>query len=216
MKRAPAYLAPMMALALAAALPLSASETVRHFGQQLDAAGTDRIAVDLPVGEATITGWDQDQVAIDLVLKCHHDSGRCAAAAKATRLVYRTTGGTLRIELKDWPKLGGKGLQMEAKISVPRDRVLQANLGVGELNISGIEADVDADLGVGEMNVHLPLASFREAHLDTGIGESSLVAGEARIEHGGLIAREIDWHEGRGRSQVRLDCGVGEIDLTMK
>ena len=143
----------ILALALAGALPLSASETVRHFGQQLELEGADRVAIDLPVGEATITGWDQRQVSLDLILKCQHATERCTAAAKATRLVYRVSGGTLRIELKNWPKFGGKGLQVDARISVPRDLPLLANLGVGELNISGLEADVDGDLGVGELNV---------------------------------------------------------------
>lgn len=212
MKRTPAILA----LALASALPLSASETVRHFNQQLATSSASKVAVDLPVGEATITGWDQPQVEIDLLLKCQHQTDRCVAAAKAVRLVYRIAGETLHLELKNWPKLGGKGLQVAARISVPRGLPLTADLGVGELTISGLESDVDGDVGVGELKVDLPLAAVHEAHLDTGIGQATLVAGGRRIERGGLIAREVDWREGTGRARVRLDCGVGEIDLTLR
>jgi hypothetical protein len=142
---------------------------------------------------------------------------RCAAAAKAVRLVYRVAGDTLRIEVKDWPRFtGGKGLQVVARVSVPRDLPLVANLGVGELRIKGLEADLDGDLGVGELRVELPRSAVRQVHLDTGIGEATLLAGGSRFSHGGLIARSVDWNDGPGKARVNLDCGVGEIDVTLK
>lgn len=213
MKRIPAVLA----LALACALPLRASETVRHFTQDLTVQNADKVALDFPVGEVRVTGWDQRQVQLDVRLKCHRETDRCIAAAKAVRLVYRMAGDTLRVEIKNWPKFsGGKGLQVEAQVSVPRDLPLIANLGVGELVISGLEADLDGDLGVGELRVTLPQSAVRQVHLDTGIGESSLVAGGQRFERGGLISRGIDWRDGTGRSTIHLDCGVGEIAVTLK
>jgi hypothetical protein len=207
----------VLALALAAALPLNASETVRRFSQEIAVGNADKVVLDFPVGEVQVTAWDQRQVKVDLGLECRKETARCVAAAKSVRLVYRVSGDSLRIEVKDWPKLtGGKGLQVVAHVSVPRDLPLAANLGVGELRISGLEADLDGDLGVGELRVDLPQAAFGQAHLDTGIGEATLLAGGRRVSHGGLIARSVDWNDGPGRSRVNLDCGVGEIDLTLR
>jgi hypothetical protein len=130
MRRAPAILA----LALASALPLSASETVRHFGQQLDAAGADRIAIDLPVGEATITGWDRDRVASTSSL-CRHETDAAVAAAKAT--IHHRTSGAPRIE----PELAfarRQGAADGAKISVPRDHARLGPALGGVSSASGI------------------------------------------------------------------------------
>jgi len=206
----------LLALALACAVPLSASETVRHFTQELSVDKAEKVMIDFPVGEVTITGADQRQVRLDVLLKCNRDTERCAEAAKAVHLIYRISGGTLHVEVKDWPKMSGKGLNVEARISVPRDLSLIANLGVGELNIAAMEADVDGDLGVGQLNVTLPQEAVHSVYLDTGIGESSLLAGGHRYEHGGLISRAVRWSEGSGHAKVRLDCGVGEIQASLK
>ena len=208
--------APLFACAALTALPLTAEETARHFNQQIAVAGTQKVALDFPVGELTVEGWDQHQVQLDVRLTCHRATDRCLDAAKAVRLVYRTSGDTLRIEVKSWPKFGGKGLHVEAHLQVPRELDLAANLGVGEMNLHGLEGDVDGDLGVGEVNATLPEAAFAQANLDTGIGEATLLAGGQRYERGGLFTREISWKEGRGRSKVRLNCGVGEVDLALK
>jgi hypothetical protein len=203
--------------AMAAARPLAAEETTaRRFSQQIEATGAQRISLDVPVGEMTVEGWDQRQVQVDVRLLCRRATDRCLEAAKAIHLVYRTAGDTVRVEVKGWPKFGTKGLNLKAHVSVPRDLPLAANLGVGEMNLRGLEGDVDGDVGVGQMNVSLDEAAIAQANLDTGIGEANLSAGGQRYQKGGLFGREIRWKEGRGRSKVRLNCGVGEIDLDLK
>jgi len=212
-----------IALFFAAALLLwatsaGAEEIVRSFRQQIASGSINEVSLDFPVGSLTVEAWDSPQFDVDVKLACnHHATNRCLDAAKAARLVYSTAGDRLRIEVKNWPKFGGsRGLHVLARISVPRDLAVRAELGVGELNVHGITGNLTADLGVGEVNVTLPKEAIGAVDLDAGVGEASLVAAGRRYESSGFIARELRWDKGTGRSRVTVDCGVGEIDVVLR
>jgi hypothetical protein len=209
------------ALILAAALlwvvPASAEEVVRSFRQQVPVGAAGKIHLDFPVGELQVDGWDDPRVDLDVKIVCQNPTSRCQEAAKGLRLVYETSGDTLEVKVKDWPHFGAtKGLHVRAAIHVPRQLALRADLGVGELHIQGAANDLTVDLGVGEVHVTLPKEAFRTASLDTGVGEASLVAGGRRYSSEGLISREIHWDKGAGRAGVKVDCGVGEIHVTLE
>ena len=194
-----------------------AEEIVRSFQQQIPMGGAGEVSLDFPVGEITVEAWESPQVGVDVKLACNHKTSRCMEAAQALRLVYNTSGDRLRVEVKNWPKFGGtKGLHVIARINVPRDLPLRAELGVGELNIQGTTNKLTVDLGVGEVNITLPKEAIGSVDLDTGVGEATLVAAGRRIESSGLIGRELRWDKGTGRADVTVDCGVGEIDVILK
>jgi hypothetical protein len=201
---------------LLAVVPVGASEIVRSFKQQIPVGDADEIALDFPVGEVTVEAWDNPQVNLEVKIACNKRTSRCEEAAKALRLVYNTSGDRLRVEVKNWPKMAGKSLHVIAKINVPRDLPLWTDLGVGELTVQGTEGDLTLDLGVGEVNVTLPKDAIRSVDLDTGIGEANLTAAGRHYESAGLMARQITWNEGKGNARVKVDCGVGEIGVSLK
>lgn len=207
----------LLCAALLWASSAGAEEIVRSFRQQIPAGGADGISLDFPVGEVTVEAWESSQVDLDVKLACnHHRTSRCAEAAKAVRLVYDTSGDRIRIQVKNWPKLGAKGLHVIARIHVPRDLPLRADLGVGELTVEGTTNDLTLGLGVGEVNVMVPKEAIGSVDLDTGVGEASLHANGRHYESAGLISRELRWDKGTGRAGVTVDCGVGEIDVTLR
>jgi hypothetical protein len=202
---------------IAGVVPAGASEIIRSFKQQISVGGADEIALDFPVGEVTVEAWDNPQVNLEVKVACNKRTSRCEEAAKAVRLVYNTSGNRLRVEMKDWPKFsGGKGLHVIAKINVPHDRPLWMDLGVGELNVQGTTGDLTVDLGVGEVNMTLPKNAIRSVNLDTGIGEANLNADGQHYERAGLITRQLTWDKGTGNARVKVDCGVGEIGVSLR
>lgn len=201
---------------LLAVVPVGASEIVRSFKQQIPVGDADEIALDFPVGEVTVEAWDNPQVNLEVKIACNKKTSRCEEAAKALRLVYNTSGNRLRVEVKNWPKMAGKSLHVIAKVNVPRDLPLWTDLGVGELTVQGTEGDLTLDVGVGEVNVTLPKDAIRSVDLDTGIGEANLSAAGRHYESAGLMARQLTWHEGKGNAHVKVDCGVGEIGVSLK
>ena len=207
-------------LALLAALlwggAAGAREVVRSFHQLIPAESAGKIHLDFPVGEVRVTGWDNRQVDLDVKVTCNEPTGRCESAAKCLRVVFNRAGGQLEIRIADWPPMAAtKGLNVDAVLRVPRNLPLRADLSVGKLTIDGIAADVTADLGVGEVHVTLPKEAIGSAAIDTGIGEASLVAAGRRYSSAGLIVRAIHWDKGQGHGRVKVDCGVGEIHVTL-
>jgi hypothetical protein len=207
----------LIAAALVIALPASAKEkeTVRSFDKKIPTQGVKAIDLDFPVGEMEVEGWSQSEVEARVEIRCENRSRRCLEAARKVELVANTEGERLSLHLKDWPR-GSRGMQIFVRVSVPQDLPLKAELGVGELTIQGIEADLDADLGVGEVNVTMSEGAVHSVHLDAGIGEANLRAGGRWYENSGLMVSALKWREGSGQSNVEVDLGVGEINVVLK
>jgi len=205
------------AAVLLGSVPAAATEVVRSFHQQLPTGAADRIHLDFPVGEVQVEGWDNRQVDLDVQIACDRQSTeRCKATAKRLRLVYNTDQGQLEIRIADWPSLGAvRGLHVIAILHVPRSLPLRADLGVGKLSINGTTGNLTANLGVGEIQVTLPKESVASARVDAGIGDANLIAGGRHYESSGLVARKIVWDKGTGHARVKVDCGVGEIHVTL-
>jgi hypothetical protein len=204
-----------VAFLLTAAAAAADSQTVRTVAQQLPAGGASTVQIEVPVGELTIEGWDKNEVDFTVRFKCKRTSSRCAAAAEKPRVVYRT-GETITVAIKSWPKWGDNGLHVEVTARVPKHLAVRSELGVGELKVQGLEHDLEADLGVGEVDVIMPRSAVAKVTLDTGIGESSLLAGGKHYESAGLFTRTLRWDKGPGRARVSVECGVGEIDVTLR
>lgn len=207
----------LAAAALLCTLPARADddEVVRRFVKQFPADNVERVLVDVPVGEVTIEGWDGRQVELEVRLECDERGGACEDLSKRVKVVYSRDDEDLTLRLKEWPKSRNKGLEAHVRVRVPRTLAVKADLGVGQLNIEALESSVDADLGVGELNITLPAAAVGSVSADTGIGEANLTASGRHYESAGLVAREIRWNKGTGKSRVEADCGVGEIDIRL-
>lgn len=209
-------LAPLVAAALLAALPAAADEVVRTLDRQFSAADASRIHLDFPVGELKVEAGSGRQVEVHVDLQCDSPrKTRCVDAAKAVELVA-SSGAKLHVELKGWPKSGTRGLEANVRVTVPRDLPLQAELGVGDMEISGLEADLSADLGVGDVTVTMSESAVAEVHVDTGVGDANLSAGGHNFEGSGFVGKELDWTKGSGRAEIRIDCGVGEAEVRLQ
>jgi hypothetical protein len=195
----------------------AADEVVRSFRQQIPAANAQKVHLEFPVGELNVDPGDGGQIGLEVKVMCREKTGRCADAAHDLKLVYDNSGDVFHVQMKRYPKWrGSKNLHVIAHITVPRELAVHAELGVGEMNIHGLAGDLDVDLGVGEVNVTLPKEAVGAVDLDTGIGEASLIAAGRHYESSGLMSKELNWNQGTGRSKVKVDCGVGEIDVILK
>jgi len=197
-------------------LPAHAKETVRNFSKQMPTDAMKLVDLDFSVGKVNVEAWDGRTVQLDVQLQCQSDTSSCRAAAQRVRVVFSTDDAKLHIATRDWPKLGGHGLEAEIRVRMPRDLPLKVNLGVGDLEIEGLERDVKADLGVGQLTINLPESAVATVRADTGVGEASLRAGGQHYDSAGLISRELHWTKGTGTAKVSADCGVGEIDVRLR
>lgn len=209
-------LALLLGAALLGSLPAAADEVVRTLDRQFSAADMTGIHLDFPVGEVEVGAGTGRQVQVQVKLECDSSrQTRCVEAAKGIEVVAGRSADRLHVELKGWPKGGTRGLEAHFVVSVPRDLPLEAELGVGEMVISGLESDLNADLGVGEVTIRMAESAVASVNMDTGIGEANLYAQGHHWESAGLFTRELKWREGRGKAAINVDCGVGEAQVRL-
>jgi hypothetical protein len=209
-------LALLVGAALLGSLPAAADEVVRTIDRQLSAADVSGIHLDFPVGEMQVDAGTGRQVQVQVRLECDSKrEARCMEAAKGIEIISSTSSDRLHIGLKGWPKAGTRGLEAHVVVSVPRDLALKAEMGVGEMRISGLESNVDANVGVGEISVKMAESAVASVSMDTGVGEANLFAQGRRWESSGLVSRELKWHEGHGKASINVDCGVGEAKVRL-
>jgi hypothetical protein len=199
------------------ALPAAASsdQVVRTLNKQYSVEGMKGISLDFPVGELKVDAAAGRQVQIRVEIKCRPGRDSCEDAARDIEVKAKSSGGKLSLGLDGWPH-GGHGMNARVQVTLPKDLPLKSELGVGEMTINGMEADLDVDLGVGEVHVNLPEAAVRSVDLDTGVGESQLFAQGKTWESSGLVSRELHWNKGAGKASVQVDCGVGEAHVDLR
>lgn len=206
----------LFALALSPAAA-RADVTVRTLTKDLPAGEAHSVGFHAPVGELQVVATDGGSIRIDVALRCEHDgSSRCRNAAEDVRLRTRETGDRVQLDVDDWPKLASHGLSVRARLEVPRGRSVEIDMGVGEVSIDGVDADVEVDVGVGEVSIEIPEATVRSVHLNSGVGEVTLEVGGRTIDGTGFVGGALSWKEGAGSAHVEVDTGVGEIHVTLE
>lgn len=195
----------------------SSSEAVAKSERALSAAGVSTLSVEAQVGEFTFKGETRSDVQVRLTVRCERPvKAACRDAARRITLGSSTRGETLAVKVEGWPKRRDDGLHLELDVSLPRDLALEADLGVGEVEVSGIDGGLSIDLGVGEVSVEAAESTVRRVSLEVGVGEASLRVGGRVVEGKGFLGSDLEWKQGTGRAAVRIDCGVGEVDVRLE
>ena len=214
---APAAAFLLSLLAAAPALAGSSSEAVASSARTLSAAGVSILSVDAPVGELTFTGEARSDVEVRLTVRCARPvKAACRDAARRIAIGSATRDETLSVEIDGWPKKRDDGLHLELEVELPRDLALTADLGVGEVAVSGVDGDLALDLGVGEVSVRAAESAVRRVSVEVGVGEASLRVGGRLVEGKGFLGSDLDWRQGTGGASLKVDCGVGEVDVRLE
>ncbi len=177
------------------------------------------LRLDLSVGEIRIEGAAIDRVEIELRVTCRWGSDEdCEGLLEKVELESRTTARRRIVEIVSDSSWRKTKLEIEADFRVPRGVALEIDMGVGELTISGVAADVSADLGVGELSIRVKREAVRSVGLDAGVGEAKLLGAGTFVEgrRSMLVGSEVFWDEGEGEARVRADVGVGEATVYLE
>ncbi len=176
-----------------------------------------RVRLEFPIGELRVIPAEGPRVRFDLRVRCKGRSDeRCAELADRLRLESDDTGQTLSLKLDGYPKWLRKGFTAMGELRVPRALDVRIEMGVGQLEVEGLEGDLDVDLGVGQADVRLPRASVREVSVDTGIGDASIRGAGSSQASSRFLGTRVAWTQGRGRSDVRVHVGVGEGSVKLE
>jgi hypothetical protein len=197
-------------VAITPAFAASRREVTASFPLQ----GAAEVVFEMEVGELTIETADIEQVDVALDIRCRTSSVTCERRMEQVEAVESRRDDRLQVAVSGIGKTTSHRMEVDARVRVPRRVELVVDMGIGELDISGVDRDLYVDMGIGEVRLRLDAAAVGSVYLDAGIGESALYGpsdAEARSSRPFLVGSELAWEEGAGGSEVVVDLGIGEI-----
>jgi len=204
-------------LALIAALAAPVAAADRTIAESYRLTGDQDVRLDFPVGELRFVGAEGDALEIEIDIRCKRSTARCRDAMEEIELVAHEGARRLTLEVDRHPKWLWDSLELEGEVHLPSARPLTVDMGVGELEIDGLTADLTIDMGVGEVWIAMPAAAVRTLRVDVGVGDANARFPDGRAEGSRslLVGSELFWDDGPGDARVHVDLGVGEVEVRL-
>jgi hypothetical protein len=172
--------------------------------------------IEFPAGDLTITATDTDSVLAIMTAHCSGSLTACAERAENIRLVSRTSGSTFHLELEGMPKTNKRGLSVELEIEIPRSLTMVVDMGAGDLAVRGAEHDVELHLGAGNVRVNMRERAVRSVRAHVGVGDADLRSPHGSVPGAGFLSKSLRWSDGTGTARIRVDLGVGDVDVRLE
>ncbi len=181
-----------------------------------------RIRISNSIGEVKVEGWDRPEVEVTVIRATNRDyAPQNQAAARrdledVTVRVVKESREKLRIETvfpkRDLfsPFRGKTNVHVRYRIKAPANTSLWIDHEVGEVDVSGVKADIEIRNRIGEVNVKLPRGAYR-ANAKVRLGEvNSDLLGTSRRR---FLSHEFVSDERQDGRRLLLRVGIGEINV---
>ena len=226
----------ILGIAALALLPAvaNADPEPRDFKATIPAAALGGVTLDANVGSVIIKGGSGDQVVVAVTLKPNDswfgDADEVIESIRSAELENEVRGDTLYLSLDYDKPSNGNALNEEWTVQVPASLQGTYTLNVGEMEISGVAADIKAEINVGELSIDSDkgeiLAEVNVGEIDiksaTGspgdidlsvnIGDTRLRINGERIEgeRSGWVGADTEYDAG-GSDDIEAEVNVGDI-----
>lgn len=176
------------------------------------------IRVDISVAELEIEATDRKDVAVDLTVRCRWHFSDCDEALKDLEIASRTSSRRLTLELSGIGSWRSSLIGVEGTIQIPKSSPLEIEMGVADLEISGVQQDLRVDLGVGKLEIFFPESDIGEAFVDVGVGQLRFLGFGERLNsrRSFLVGNEVHWADGDGEAEIDIEVGVGEVTIRLE
>ena len=176
-----------------------------------------KVHLNFPIGELRVVPTEDSRVEFDIRVKCKgRAEERCTELANRLILDSDDDGKTLSIRLENYPKWHDKGFSVKCVLRVPRAQALRIEMGVGQLDVEGLQGDIEVDLGVGEADILAPRATAAHVTVEAGIGDASIRGAGSDVNSRRFLGASARWSGGSGKSDVKLHVGVGDATVRLE
>lgn len=196
----------------------AAAVAVRDLDASVPVTGQELVFLDVSVGSLVIEVGAPGTVTATGTISCSRWSKRCRAWAESLELTVRERGKAIELMIAGYPKTSmGSGPKIDLRVQMPSSLDLEVDLGVGDVEVVGIEGDLVLDLGVGDVDIRMAEGAVREIALDVGVGSADIDPDPPQGQRSGLLflGNELRWEGGSGRSDVEVDVGVGAVRVRL-
>jgi hypothetical protein len=200
----------LLGVALFASVDASARDC-RTIEQSFDAAGLEKLAVSVHVGELDVQPSADGQVHVSVEV-CSRNTwfGLRKSKVDTALMDAEQAGGKL--------ELGIRQDKFEEKwtVRMPATLALGAELGVGAMTITGLSDDISLEVGVGDAEINGKAADYGHVSGEAGVGDIALDAtgGERRSERA-VVSDSLTW-VADGAATIEAEVGVGDVQITLE
>lgn len=207
---------PILALVLLTAVPAAADARSTLTAERGFTVGdARRLQVDFPAGALAIRHADSDRIEVVMKAHCREAGSGCEERAQRIRLVADRSGDRRVLRLEGLSKTLPRGPAVELSLRVPSRLGIDVHMGAGDLEIRDLRSDVDVEMGAGSVEVRGADGTVGSVVVHVGVGDARLRRAGGDVEGRGFIAKNLRWSSGGSGSQVSVDLGVGDVEVTL-
>jgi hypothetical protein len=208
-------------LLLAAALAAGAANAeteVRTIEKHYEIGSGHEVLLDLPVGEVIVEAGRGREVDVEIVISCRSRSERCREQAEEVYLDESEREHTLALDVRGLSGRVTSRPSVDVRLRMPEEAAFELDMGVGEVRVTGLRADVEIDVGVGEVTVAVPEKAVGSLRLAVGVGDVELEPERDDQSDSGFLflGNEISWDQGPGKAHLAVDVGVGDVTVRLE
>ncbi|MDP2560083.1 hypothetical protein [Psychrobium sp. 1_MG-2023] len=202
--------ASMIALVSCLAVSNVAKAANEHVLQQdVSAQGVTQFELDAHVGTVKVSSSADDKIHIYVKVSEKDGWGVFKSSPKDAKLTVNNNHGKLSVSLND------DDYGEEWHIQIPQLETLDVDLGVGEMTVKDISANLQLDVGVGEVKVYSDVNSFGVANVEAGVGAAQVKASSGTKDaNRAMVSEEVVWR-GTGQYKMDVEVGVGDASITL-
>lgn len=200
------YLAATFALMLT--LPVCAKDSIT-LKETHRVTNNTNLYVEVPIGEVFLATHNSDKVQIKVVVTPEDNNSFSDEDVSDAELQIKVDGNDVYFAVNK------KEAPQDWKIMLPKSANIDLDVGVGAVEISGVEKTLNIDLGVGEVIADIAVNNYRQIDLDAGVGDIKIKGiNHAKVESS-IVSESLDWR-GKGKYKLKIDVGVGGIEVNFQ
>lgn len=194
----------VIALSLAGVAMTASARTIT---EQLTLSQGQGVAIKFPVGEVDMEIVDGDTLSLEIDIKPKNSKwfGRDDSDLSEVSLEKNNGGRTLTLEIDN------DEISQHWHVKIPRSAAVKVDLGVGDVDISGLANSADLNIGVGSIDVETALNDFQRIKLDSGVGDTKIGNMAGRSDEQRHMVSSESRYRGQGEYEIEANVGVGDV-----
>ncbi len=182
--------------------------SAKRIERSIDAGDLTHVDFEVSVAEMDIEIYNGDQIELDISLEA--DRGWWFFGRKDiddVDVFVDIRGDSVEIILDE------DNVEQDWRVRIPAHLAVSMEIGVGDVDIEGLDNDLLMEMGVGAIQVTVADIDFDTIHVQTGVGDSSLRGFGRGIDNERNFVGADSYYRGEGEHQISIELGVGDAEV---
>lgn len=195
------------------AVTAASADTAKTLSKTLAYSGQE-VLLDMDIGSAKFIATDEQEIRIEVLVTPNESNWFSLwGGADVEDVELDVVDSSSEIELKVTEQ---DDVKQEWVVYLPRQAAVNLNVGIGQVEVSNMENNIDIDLGVGHAEINHEIL-YSSVSLESGVGEVEVNSQGQSVEvNRNFVMQSYHNEEQTGFGQLNVNVGVGQIDVHHK